>query len=169
MDSKKLNDWLQVAGLFGVLGGLIFVGLQLSLDRQVAIVQSTESRVAAGFYWAELVSANRELWLKAISGAPLTADEKLSFEALAWAHRNAYFTNHYRAARGLSERTPESFAYDYAREIYGKPGLIQLWSQEGVRGENLRTLEGSPGRGMTNWRPTVNEALRQLELGNSLD
>ena len=37
MDSKKLNDWLQVAGLFGVVAGLIFVGLQLSLDRIVAV------------------------------------------------------------------------------------------------------------------------------------
>ena len=33
MDSAKLNDWLQVVGLFGVIASLIFVGLQMKQDR----------------------------------------------------------------------------------------------------------------------------------------
>ena len=49
MVSKELNDWLQVVGLFGVLGGLIFVGLQLRQDRQVAqsetIYQANNTRL----------------------------------------------------------------------------------------------------------------------------
>ena len=36
MDSSKLNDWLQVIGLFSVVASLIFVGLQMQLDRRLA-------------------------------------------------------------------------------------------------------------------------------------
>jgi len=37
MDSSKLNDWLQVVGLFTVVASLIFVGVQLKQTQQIAI------------------------------------------------------------------------------------------------------------------------------------
>ena len=37
MDSSKLNDWLQVIGLFTVVASLIFVGVQLKQTQQIAI------------------------------------------------------------------------------------------------------------------------------------
>ena len=44
MDSAKLNDWLQVIGLFGVIGSLIFVGLQMKQDREIALSAATQAR-----------------------------------------------------------------------------------------------------------------------------
>ena len=44
MDSAKLNDWLQVVGLFGVIGSLIFVGLQMKQDREIALSAISQSR-----------------------------------------------------------------------------------------------------------------------------
>ena len=44
MDSAKLNDWLQVVGLFGVIASLIFVGLQMKQDREVAVLAAYQSR-----------------------------------------------------------------------------------------------------------------------------
>ena len=37
MDSSKLNDWLQVVGLFTVVASLIFVAFQLKQTQQIAI------------------------------------------------------------------------------------------------------------------------------------
>jgi hypothetical protein len=36
LDSAKLNDWMQVVGIFAVVASLIFVGLQMQLDRRLA-------------------------------------------------------------------------------------------------------------------------------------
>jgi hypothetical protein len=44
VDSSKLNDWLQVVGLFGVIGSLLFVGLQMQQDREVAILAAYQAR-----------------------------------------------------------------------------------------------------------------------------
>ena len=44
MDSAKLNDWLQVIGLFGVIGSLVFVGLQMKQDRDIALSMAMQSR-----------------------------------------------------------------------------------------------------------------------------
>ena len=44
MNSAKLNDWLQVIGLFGVIASLIFVGMQMKQDRDIALSQAYQSR-----------------------------------------------------------------------------------------------------------------------------
>ena len=44
MKSAKFNDWLQIIGLFSVVASLIFVGLQLKLDREFALSAATQAR-----------------------------------------------------------------------------------------------------------------------------
>ena len=44
MDSAKLNDWLHVVGLFGVIASLVFVGLQMKQDREIALSTATQAR-----------------------------------------------------------------------------------------------------------------------------
>lgn len=44
MDSSKLNEWLHVVGLFGVIASLLFVGLQMKQDRDVAILAAYQAR-----------------------------------------------------------------------------------------------------------------------------
>lgn len=44
MNTSKLSDWLQVVGLFGVIGSLIFVGLQMKQDREIALSAAFQTR-----------------------------------------------------------------------------------------------------------------------------
>ena len=44
MDSAKLNDWMQVVGIFAVVASLIFVGLQMQQDREIALSAATQAR-----------------------------------------------------------------------------------------------------------------------------
>ena len=37
MNSQKLNDWLQVAGMFGIIGTLVFVGVQMNQTQKIAL------------------------------------------------------------------------------------------------------------------------------------
>ena len=46
MDSKKLNDWLQVVGVFGVILSLIFVGLEIQQSREIAIADIHQQKAA---------------------------------------------------------------------------------------------------------------------------
>jgi hypothetical protein len=46
VNSQRLNDWLQIVGLFGVIGSLIFVGLQLRQTQAIAFSETYYNRAA---------------------------------------------------------------------------------------------------------------------------
>jgi len=37
MSMRRVGNWLQIAGLFGVIGSLLFVGLQIKQNREIAL------------------------------------------------------------------------------------------------------------------------------------
>ena len=47
MDAAKLNDWLQVVGIFAVVLSLIFVGLQMKQSQEIAIAAQYQARTAS--------------------------------------------------------------------------------------------------------------------------
>ena len=162
MVSKELNDWLQVVGLFGVLGGLVFVGLQLRLDRQIAVTQATEAASANQQYWAELVNDNADVWVKGLSGEALSEPEKARFEVLASARMFSYFTSWIRAGQTTSQ-IRERFELEAAAELHRHPGLLHWW-----RENNRRQREIFERVGQTlEWAEAVNEELGRLERQSS--
>jgi hypothetical protein len=51
MDSAKINDWMQVLGIFAVVASLVFVGLQMKQSHEIALaVQYHERTVLAVDY-----------------------------------------------------------------------------------------------------------------------
>ena len=47
MDRSNINEWLQVIGLFGVVASLVFVGLQMKQDREIAMAEAFQARAQA--------------------------------------------------------------------------------------------------------------------------
>ena len=45
MLSEKVNDWLQIAGMTGIIGSLIFVGLQLKQSQDIAVSNQYQARL----------------------------------------------------------------------------------------------------------------------------
>ena len=46
MDSAKLNDWMQVVGIFALVASLVFVGLQMKQSQEIAIASQYHDRAA---------------------------------------------------------------------------------------------------------------------------
>ena len=44
MDTSKINDWLQVVGMFGLIASLVFVGMQIKQDHQIALSGTYQAR-----------------------------------------------------------------------------------------------------------------------------
>ncbi len=55
MDSAKLNEWMQVIGIFALVASLVFVGLQIKQTHEIALSESYQSRAATVI---EMVTAN---------------------------------------------------------------------------------------------------------------
>jgi hypothetical protein len=47
MNSTKLNDWLEIVGIFAVVASLIFVGLELRQTHLIAMAQAYQERAIA--------------------------------------------------------------------------------------------------------------------------
>jgi len=162
MISKEINDWLQVVGLFGVLAGLVFVGMQLRLDRQVAGLEGVAGDSEEMKYWAELVTTNADVWVKGLSGEPLAATEAAKFEVLAGALVQENFRK-WQRTRSLSNSDGDRWAQELAFDLYDHPGLLTHWRQWEQR--MARVNSGGP---FNNWIPAVNNEIRQLEAEGSV-
>ena len=45
MASEKVNDWVQILGIVGIIGSLVFVGLQLKQSQGIAIASQYQARL----------------------------------------------------------------------------------------------------------------------------
>ena len=90
MEIPWRRDWLQIAGQFGVVASLIFVGWQIQQDRDIARSATYQARsdTAAEFYWTIASdSVSRSAMSKMLAGsAESFTDEELI--ALYWVWRS---------------------------------------------------------------------------------
>ncbi len=61
MDSAKLNDWMQVIGIFAVVASLVFVGLQMRQDQEIAKATLYQMRSDSGRELGMVVLENPEI------------------------------------------------------------------------------------------------------------
>lgn len=72
----KASNWKDVAELLGIVAivaSLVFVGLQIRQDRAIAEAQVFAEQDAVVIEMANLISANRDLWLRGLRGDELSA------------------------------------------------------------------------------------------------
>ena len=163
MIPKELNDWLQVIGLFGVIGGLLFVGLELRLARQVALTDAVANAYDARVSMADLVAQSPEVWVKGISGEPLSVVEQVQFDGLARAYELRAFSAYDRAVR-LGRSPAGRHVREFASELYSNPGLWRWWI---AYNENLRRWDsGSGDESDSGWTIEVQAEVDRLMNAN---
>ena len=126
MDSNKLNDWMQVIGIFAVVVSLIFVGLQVRQDQEIAIVDTYGSVAETHMNLSVLVGDHIVIWKKGLEGEGLTDAEKGQFEGLVAAVSSHYQRNYIRWTR-LGPGDPKLVASEFAYALYIFPGLREVF------------------------------------------
>ncbi len=117
MDTSRINDWLQVVGLFGVIGSLVFVGLQMKQTQEIALSAIYQARAAASVEHNASVASN-PTYLSAITKmfgnaqSSLTAEEKVVLEFAAGNEMTLHENNHFQYQQGFlsEEHWQRSFA-----------------------------------------------------------
>ncbi len=69
MDSAKLNDWLQVFGIFALVASLIFVGLQIRQTQEIAMTDAANGYLEQSLTLKQLLIDNatcgkRDVWAR---------------------------------------------------------------------------------------------------------
>ena len=78
LDSAKLNDWMQVVGVFAVVASLIFVGLQMKQAQDIAVAAQYQERTASSI---EAVSARSQIAAVKSEMAKIISDRYASYDS----------------------------------------------------------------------------------------
>ncbi len=120
MDSAKLNDWLQVAGIFALVASLIFVGLQMRQDREIALSGIYQARAQmtidinlASTNPSDFVSATAKIYAGDVD--EITPEELVTLEYNLAASIVLIENNHYQYESGY---LPESHWARSRRDLH---------------------------------------------------
>jgi hypothetical protein len=167
MDSAKLNDWMQAAGIFAVVASLVFVGLQIQQDRAISTVESLSSRADILAELANMIGTNRALWVSGLNGDELSEEDMAAFQAMAEAVES-YFVSVYIRLNAIDgsqsggPRSGEEPIRNYAFALYLHRGLRRIWKMQ-LDYWRARDLAFDIADGGAEFRNRVDETLTQLE------
>lgn len=106
MDSGKLNDWMQVIGLFAVVASLVFVGLQMKQAHEIALAETYQARAEMSVNLESEASANPEFtsaMAKVYRGEAekVTGEERIALEYYLGASITMFENLHFQYLSGF--------------------------------------------------------------------
>jgi len=162
MTKNRVKETVELVAVFSIVASLIFVGLQVKQEREVARTEAVVAAAESRKYMAELISENRKIWVSGLAGEPLADIDNVAFESLADAHYMDVFAKWYRASE-LGHTSPDRFPFQYARFLIENPGLLAYWHEQAAREFELRELRGIASRNRGGWNGAVENALKKLQ------
>ena len=165
----KQPSWkllVEFVGMGAIVASLIFVGYQLQQDRRLAAAQVIVAADTVILELSSLISENRDVWLKGLSGEELTDVEEIVFQIVA--------ESHYRRHSGVFQRVQllgfgaaEGTVVAYALDLYRYPPLRRLYEQRRQQSITIGSyIDSSPGGAqgsLTSFGVMVNERLREFD------
>ncbi len=120
MKSAKLNDWMQVIGIFALVASMIFVGLQMKQAQKIALAEQYQSRAktTVDFFLTRMGSdLVAESYLESI-GQDVTPREirhRNNVSQVVWTMMD---NNHFQYQQGfLNEETWQGYE-NFIRTVY---------------------------------------------------
>ena len=129
MASKNWKHAVELVGIGAIVASLIFVGLQIRQEQDIAVAQLLMEATARGVELSQLMSENREAWEKGLRGEELSDLDYATFASIADAYdshvilmvvRTTLLDTRINAALGLRA---------YAIQLYAYPGLRAVYYQ----------------------------------------
>ena len=160
MKQTERFNWMSIVefvGVFSIVASLIFVGMQVKQDRQVALAASIQDASSNRLYWAELIAEHSDVWVKGLDGEMLSRAEKTKFEALAGALELSYYTA-WTTAIELEIGNQERWVRAAALDFHTHPGLMEFWQ----RHLELQALT-DPDSNLDPWLASVKDEIARLE------
>ena len=141
MDSAKLNDWMQVIGIFALVASLVFVGFQVKQTDDIATDDVFDSIIVNTIELSSLIAENADVWARGCLGEELSYTERIRFGQVFNAWSTAGYIGWKRlTAANLGDADPQFVINSYAANLYRFPELLSLSRSMGewdVNGRNF--------------------------------
>lgn len=156
------RSFAETVGVSAVVASLIFVGLQIRQEQNVAVSQIYQTTMAAQVEIHIAMVEHADLLAKARDPDDLTKAERIAVEELieSWAARSFF---EYVAARRLDEGVWSGPVNIFAFQLADNPGLHQLWLERTDRKEKFYT-QFNQGAALFEFNEQVRQKLTSLEV-----
>ena len=91
MTREQWKSVFEAIGFMVLIASLIFVGLQIRQEHQIARAQNSADFDDTMIEYARVINANREVWKKGLEGEELPPTDQIAFEAVAFAVWQKFF------------------------------------------------------------------------------
>ena len=166
MKNSSWKDYAEIIGIAAIVASLIFVGLQMRQDREIAVANVQATFLELFVEIRSDINQNAEIWYSGLAGDQLSGADAIIFSNLAANLRRQTIIQsaQLRSLRGLGQRDDFSII-QFADLIRRNPGLAEEMAKEDAR---VRTAIAA---GSTDLRPgpyrvQIQEAIERL---NQLD
>lgn len=161
MTSRNWKDTAELLGVVAIVLSLIFVGIQLQLDRNVSIVEARSELTGRVISLSEMVSSGGDLWQRGLENEELSSVDELRFIAMAGAVRSHFFTLWVRWSR-IGPVDPNLAPQSLAYALYAHPGLRRVIQSQAQFRRDRDSAFGSPVVG-TEFYALVDRYLAELD------
>lgn len=144
MDSQKLNDWLQVIGIFALVASLIFVGLQIKQTQQIGQGEAAASVLESTSSFRNTIMDNAEIWRSGCMGEELGDSDQTKFAKMYTSYLATVYWLWLSNDIGVIQFDAGSIEYAYAANVHRYPGIARMaasrehWRVEGSKNNLLR-------------------------------
>lgn len=132
---------VELIGISAIVASLIFVGLQMQQDREIATSATYSTLVESTSNIAELVERNADIWEKGLDGVELSATERIRFLAIARVVQ-VHFANVYIRWLRIGPGNPDYVTQTYAYALHVHPGLRAARDEQRLFMNAGGTLDG---------------------------
>ena len=154
-------------GIAEIVASLVFVGLQMQQDQEIAIADTFSGPAESAGTLASLVGAYPSVWRRGLDGEELSKYDELRFRAIVEEVETHFFNMSLRFAR-LGIDDPSKIARNYAFAIQNHPGLRRVYMAS-KEYQASRDVSLNTDQGIGPFRTRVDTFLAELPQTESND
>ena len=159
MKNVGLKNIAEFIGMGAIVASLVFVGLQVRQDQEIALAQISYDGSASLLDWTTLLNENHDVWIRGLRAEDLGENDQMRFDSLAMAYFSWEFTR-WMGRDLLAPGPAEVVLLEAAHFIAFYPGLRTAWEKRA----RFR-LAAAGGREPGPFMQGINEVLAELDSG----
>jgi hypothetical protein len=156
-----IKDTVELIGIAAIVASLVFVGIQLRQEQEIAIADTFGSVSEMTVEISIFIGQNMGIWKKGMNGGELSPDEFGVFQGLYSAvesHNQRMFVRWRRIGPG----DPNEIASDFAYALYVFPGIRELYVADGNYEKAKNDARGFQTE-LGIWRSTVDKYVAKFD------
>ena len=162
MKSENWKDIAELLGMAAIVASLIFVGVQVKQEKQIAINEQDLSILDSRIEVKSELNSHADIWIKANAGESLSESESFIFGNLVNSINLKAFFNHERALRLGQDAVATIILQDFAAFLYENPIARQEWLAQELKVIEYRiTLQGE--NQFSYWLDGIQKTLASLD------